>query len=355
MEHSLPGCLLAWRFAVLNHSCQKACTQHAHVTTHTPACKLTHFCMFPEYRCIHHAHVHACMPLHLQTHYCMPDGNLSHWIIFSVVFITLSHYRFISSRFPVPPSNPSLLLFFTSYFLSSSPPSYFLSPVGLLASPVPPFPIPLSPSSPCLDVFPLIYNLEMIFKELLQPSMWGHSVSSLWSSHFSFARCSSFVPLLSPLHCTSLHLFFFLPLLLPSNLPSSSTLSPSIILLFFHLTLHFSPSLLPSISTSSGLIASHLIFASSLPPFDSSLSLFLFFLPNLCTSLLMLFTPAFTLAVSPLKYCWKRGQTGFLCCAFPCVFLHVSGVLSVGVCCEDVIRLTLFQAAESPAVCSLSN
>lgn len=233
MEHSLPGCLLAWRFAVLNHSCQKACTQHAHVTTHTPACKLTHFCMFPEYRCIHHAHVHACMPLHLQTHYCMPDGNLSHWIIFSVVFITLSHYRFISSRFPVPPSNPSLLLFFTSYFLSSSPPSYFLSPVGLLASPVPPFPIPLSPSSPCLDVFPLIYNLEMIFKELLQPSMWGHSVSSLWSSHFSFARCSSFVPLLSPLHCTSLHLFFFLPLLLPSNLPSSSTLSPSIILLFF--------------------------------------------------------------------------------------------------------------------------
>lgn len=292
MEHSLPGCLLAWRFAVLNHSCQKACTQHAHVTTHTPACKLTHFCMFPEYRCIHHAHVHACMPLHLQTHYCMPDGNLSHWIIFSVVFITLSHYRFISSRFPVPPSNPSLLLFFTSYFLSSSPPSYFLSPVGLLASPVPPFPIPLSPSSPCLDVFPLIYNLEMIFKELLQPSMWGHSVSSLWSSHFSFARCSSFVPLLSPLHCTSLHLFFFClsffhlicppPPLSPQASFSFFFISHSIsLLLCYHLSLPH-------------LVSSPLIWSSlhlCLPLTLLSLSFFSFCptcaLPSLCYSPLL--------------------------------------------------------------------
>lgn len=298
--------------------------------------------------------MHACLYTCKHTTACL----MATWVIESFSLWSLSLSLTIALSLHGSPCLPLILL--SCFFLLRTSCLHLplLTSCLLLV-----FSLPQSPLSPFLcHPPPPVWMCSLLSTTLKWSSksycsraceVTASPVSGLLISHLPAARLSFHSSLLS----TALHYtyFFFVPLLLPSNLPSSSTLSPSIILLFFHLTLHFSPSLLPSISTSSGLIASHLIFASSLPPFDSSLSLFLFFLPNLCTSLLMLFTPAFTLAVSPLKYCWKRGQTGFLCCAFPCVFLHVSGVLSVGVCCEDVIRLTLFQAAESPAVCSLSN
>lgn len=160
----------------------------------------------------------------------------------------------------------------------------------------------------------------MIFKALLQPGIWGHSVPPSPASHLP-------APLLSSaLHYTY---SFFCPPHTPLNLPSFSSYSFSIIPFFFHLTLYFSPPLLPSIFTSSGHITSHLILAPSLlcaspllshpPSFlqqttvsrsSMSLNLFAFFF----------FSPL----VSTLHMLWMH-----LLCMHTFLHLHVSGFPSV--------------------------
>lgn len=147
----------------------------AHMPTNTrtdkcfPECTLSslHVCL---YWYVHSAHAHACLPhihlihvsarTHCHTRHCTPHSNLSHWIIFSVAFITRSpshHYTILllslhaSFRLAlICLSSPFLDFFFFGFYTLSFSFLLFVGPPTITAFPPSPCnPPPLSGWVPC--------------------------------------------------------------------------------------------------------------------------------------------------------------------------------------------------------------
>lgn len=259
----MPACLLAGRLIVLNHSCQEA-RKHACKYQHV---LYVHTRLHPRLPILihkHYGHVHACLPHATHTSPCISrwTKSPSHWIIFSAAFIALSLTILLLSLhasfhlpLPVFPFIYHVVCFFNSLSL------------GTLLSV---YSITQFPSSLC-DPTTTTHTTYTCTHAPPSPSWVPSYLTTLrWSSKRHCSRAceviasSSFLfPFLSPSLYSPLH---FTLLSFSLLLPRSLALQPSLL----HLTLHFSPPLLPSICTSSGLVSFRLSSASKTPLLFSS-------------------------------------------------------------------------------------